>query len=202
MKRKIIAIFVIGIFLLQCISIVSAVKINEASGNGSEEPANNEALPDLKIKAIYKINFFDDLWEIKFYISNIGEKKVDAGEYIIIKSNGWLCNDPGYIIDVFQIGESLDPDKCWTSPEMKVSRAFQFTSAEVDPTSWDCEPRFRNCDPVNLDPDPEYGLVDESNEENNAGQYQFSRTVTRGRLLHNFGLFSWLPKILGLLPFN
>jgi len=154
MKRKFIAIGIISIFILNVIAAVSVVgvKVNTT--------VDEEKLPDLKIyfNARYSRVLDDFLAEIS--IINVGEKEIPCGNYITYTIH---CSEILTLFASFKLFSDFKPGDSYVMKNVKLRLDYRYGGneiyVEVDPTD------FKKYDD-RFNPDPEHGIIRESNEDN------------------------------------
>jgi len=159
MNKKIVLI-IIGIFLLTGFTTIS---VAEMKANESKIEASNFCeCPDLTIEIIMTTKILK--YQVEVVITNEGAVEVPAGEYIV-----WNLRDDEYtsIWMKEELQEPLLPGESITSPQCgeidfckSISSGAEII-AIVDPVG-ECGHQWPE-----LDPDPCYGLIKETNEDNN-----------------------------------
>lgn len=157
MKKKIISIGILGMFLLLSCSALSTV--GQKVETIEQTQTTGDDLPDLTIIVEYYMKLF---WQIEFRVSvsNEGTGTIPAGTYLVYR---FFSTPEEDFCFVMQTEHDLKPGDCkdlYVPIPTKVLKGNILT-AVVDPPDYEgyCWPE--------LDPDPVYGLVQESNEDNN-----------------------------------
>jgi len=168
MKKKIITILVIGMFLL--ISSTSIIVLGKKTVTSEQKTTNND-LPDLTIKInVFPSAYIYQVWATPT-IYNQGKTEIPKETVLVWRlvwsdgtTKGWGKMPLG---EPLKPGEKLD---LWSGPVLYRSDvAGRKLLAIVDP------PGDEHYVWKDLDPDPEYGLIEESNENNNIGSHTFPK---------------------------
>lgn len=186
MKKKITAIGIIGLFLLTSLTTVSAIDMKaikfELLPETKSIVKNHEELPDLTMYVQITNHLF--YWELsKFIIYNNGTAAIPTGTPIV--SRATITVD-GEVEDVFWASVIL---LCPFEPGMSFPVITPYIILRFLKIKYRGEELKIILDPPLSDdyrwpeynPDPEYGIVLESNEDNNVYTHVFPKSFSFSR---------------------
>ena len=190
MKNKILAILLVGMFLLTFLTTLSAVGMKAGvSGELNDVKqieTNNDDLPDLTIKL--KIIPLLQTYMIKPTVQNKGTATIPKGEYLIYKmdmpdeTQHWWREE---LFEPLNPGESHNSRvRPGVSKNMIKRREI---TVVIDPPAEDNYPW------PELNPDPVYGLIIESNEDNNVYTGLIPKVKTHNQYRPLYSLLNRLP---------
>lgn len=201
MKKKIIAIGIVGMFLLMGLTTVSAVEkktsLSEKVSDVRLVTKDNEDLPDLTIELYIRTSDVSRLvWKITPLLYNKGTASVPEGTQIVLMEeyqgfDSWHNHS---------LSEPLEPGDYIQLPQScnypKIACAGTELTIVVDPLPGDDYPW------PEFNPDPEFGVIKELNEDNNIDALVFPKAKYQYRPLFSLlNRFPMLQEILEKLAF-
>lgn len=182
MKAKLIPLLISCIFIFTGLTSVASTEI-ETNFSKSSDETNND-LPDLTIQMVLKDNqFYPNLkWDVYVYIYNEGTTSVLTGETIIfcIRENDEGSGNCRHIELERPLGpgERVIYDEYFVYPKISNYPGSEL-AAVVDPTDVDYPW-------ADVNPDPEYGVIKESNENNNRDTMIFPKVKSKNLFIFKF----------------
>jgi len=178
MKRKLVALGIVSLFLVISFSSYSAIGTNKKEIE--KEEINEDDLPDLTVELVIDSEDLTSYW-LALIIHNNGTTAVPAGTYIVAKSVGGYSKEE--LKNALNPGDSIKYHNRW----IYFKNERDVVRIEVDPPAQDGYPF------PELNPNPIYGIIDELNEDNNIGTFQLKSMV---RSYNNRMLFFSLVKFI------
>ena len=170
MNKKMIAVGIVGTLLL--IGLTSLATAGNEAGELFIEKSSTCEKPDLTLEI--EIQTLPLRYVVHVIIHNEGTAAVPEGAYIV-----WKLNDDEYLTiwmkeqltEPLNPGESIKSPLCGRIEFCKIISSGATITAVVDPVG--------NCmyNWPELEPHPEYGLICESNEDNNVATIALPNSV-------------------------
>lgn len=184
MKKKIISIGILGMFLLLSCSALSTV--GQKVETSEQAVTNVEDLPDLTIEIKLTYRKIGDYYRFEEWIRNEGTSTIPAGVYIVTR---YFSTSGEGSWGKYPLANPLNPGGTVYAIGSFPRENFEgkVMTAVVDPPASDDYPW------PELNPDPVYGLIKESNEDNNF----YDCSIPHAR---SYSSFSPLFLLLSRLP--
>lgn len=195
MKKEIMTIVIVSIFLLMSLSTASAFKMKaEAENNKLTMSETTDGLPDLTIELDFVWMADWEFYYAYYNVSNIGDAAVPAGQILTFGHSmymgGFLPVPYFWVVD--RLDEPLEPGQMWRSSQKifwtypgdryKVSVDLTEIDGDHPNNIWIIPEDITLEDIDNLDVDPEDGLIQETNENNNDYDGKAPRHRSRGNM--------------------
>jgi len=193
MKQKITTIVIVSIFLLTSLSTVSAFKMNaEVKNNKLTITETIDGLPDLIIQLDFVWMADNEFYFVYYVVYNVGDVAVPADQILTFGHSIYMG---GYLLPYFWVADRLDeplePGQMWRSqkifsvyPSNRCKVSVDLTEIDGDHPNniWIIPEDITLEDIDNLDVDPEYGLIQEANDNNNDYEEMAPRQRSRGNM--------------------
>jgi len=183
MKKNMMSMSILSMFLL--LSVLPITTIGQNVETSEQTQTTGDDLPDLTIELEITTNYW---WYImKTIVRNEGTADVPAGTRIVVSirnEDDRLCSK-SIFSELLRPGEGFESEYWWPMGDGAIAGKEIITVVDPLGDSWHPHPEY--------DPDPEYGLIIELNEDNNIDtvfvpKARSRNTISQGGLIDNINV--------------